>query len=705
MTHLRLDRLAWFLLLPMALSAGTGDAPPVHQVFDPPRRPKDIRLQRMDHLDQPAPFQPSYTTQAAWEKRASELRQQLLVALGLWPMLPRPPIEAVIHGKIDRDAYTVEKVYFSSLPGHFVSGSLYRPKDRTGRRPAILMPHGHHAHGRFNQASDAAVQQEMKSGAEKTKESARYPLQARCAMLARLGCVVFHYDMVGYADSQAIPHRAGFSGVMAESLGQSAMGLQTWNSLRALDFLASLPDVDPQRIGVTGASGGGTQTFILCAIDDRPACAFPAVMVSMNMQGGCICENASHLRVGTNNVEIAALMAPRPLAMTGANDWTRDIESRGLPELKKIYALYGAADKVAAKYYPFPHNYNQVSAEMMYAWFNRHLALGHAEPILEQPFEPIPVKELAVYDQEHQPKRANADSVSAQWAFYSEQAWLESSVLLETYRSLVGPALRVLLHGDWPAPGVTQAHKLGTASGDGFYIWKGTQLRTDRDVEIPLISLVPKNSRTAIVWLHPKGKASLFDDAGRPIPAARRMLDAGASIIAPDLLLTGEYQVEDQPAPLPWPKQVHHQDIPFMGFRYGYNRTLLAERVNDALTVLAHLKTRQDVDKLYLIGLEEMGPVALLACAQAKGRIDRTVVDLNQFDFDQVQSLEDDRLLPGAWRFGGLLGFVPLIEKGECWITNARRTRAAALADATPGVKRQTEAADLPAMVDWLLRP
>src|SRR5204863_1251337 len=137
--------------------------------------------------------------------------------------------------------------------------------------------------------------------------------------------------------------------VETELWQQSFMGLQTWNSIRSLDFLTSLPDVDPNRIGVTGASGGGTQTFILCAIDDRPAVAFPAVMVSTAMQGGCICENCSYLRVGTGNIELAAVFAPKPLGMSAANDWTKDIMTKGLPELKALYKLYGDEDNVMAK--------------------------------------------------------------------------------------------------------------------------------------------------------------------------------------------------------------------------------------------------------------------------------------------------------------------------------------------------------------------
>src|SRR5207253_7233612 len=125
--------------------------------------------------------------------------------------------------------------------------------------------------------------------------------------------------------------------------------LQTYNSIRALDWLSELPDVDPTRIGVTGASGGGTQTFMLCAVDPRPAVAFPAVMVSTAMQGGCTCENCDLLRVNTGNIELAALFAPKPLAMTGANDWTIEIATKGLPELKQLYKLFGAEENVMAR--------------------------------------------------------------------------------------------------------------------------------------------------------------------------------------------------------------------------------------------------------------------------------------------------------------------------------------------------------------------
>ena len=338
--------------------------------------------------------------------RKAILKEQLLVSQGLWPMPKKMPLKPVIHGKIERDGYTIEKVFFVSPPGHYVTGNLYRPTGRTGKMPAVLYTHGHWPDARLSTANN--WKNDQKTGAEATEESSKYFHQAGCAMLARLGCVVFHYDMVGNSDSMQIKHREGFKDVDAQLRLQTFMNLQTWNSIRAVDFVTSLPDVDSTRVGITGASGGGTQSFILAACDERVTAAFPAVMVSTSMQGGCVCENCAYLRVGTTNIELAALIAPRPLGMTGAKDWTIDLLTKGLPELKAIYKMYGVPDNVMAKIpiradkeEPFPHNYNQPSREVMYNFFNKHFKLGVKGPITEKPFKAVDPKQLSVYDAEH----------------------------------------------------------------------------------------------------------------------------------------------------------------------------------------------------------------------------------------------------------------------------------------------------------------
>src|SRR3989441_1283696 len=271
-------------------------------------------------------------------------------------MPTKTPLNAVIHGKTDRGEYTVEKVYFESAPGFFVTGNLYRPKNVSGKVPGVLFAHGHWADARLSESTDAELRREIADGEERFEQGGRSRFQSMCVQLARMGCVVWQWDMLGNSDSQQLSAKLvhgfakqrpemngtenwGLFSPQAEAHLQSVMGLQTWNSIRALDFITSLPDVDAQRIGVTGASGGGTQTFTLCALDPRPTVAFPAVMVSTAMQGGCTCENACLFRVETGNIEFAAMFAPKPLGMTAANDWTKEMETKGFPELKKHFEM------------------------------------------------------------------------------------------------------------------------------------------------------------------------------------------------------------------------------------------------------------------------------------------------------------------------------------------------------------------------------
>ena len=259
-------------------------------------------------------FKP-YTDKASWQKRATYLREQVLISAGLWPMPEKCPLNTVIHGRIDRDDYTVEKVYFESYPGFYVTGNLYRPKGKAGPFPAVLSPHGHWENGRLYEASDNEVKRQLAGGLEKEPDAARYPLQARCANLARLGCIVFFYDMIGFADAdpEHFPHRNTYRDLDSDLHGLSIFGLQTWDSIRSLDFLESLPDVDKTRIAITGASGGGTQSFMMMAIDDRLACAAPVNMISAgDHQGGCVCENNSLLRLGTERCRRGRLDRGRP---------------------------------------------------------------------------------------------------------------------------------------------------------------------------------------------------------------------------------------------------------------------------------------------------------------------------------------------------------------------------------------------------------
>ncbi len=640
------------------------------RVFGDEDKPTDYRLGPPKTLNDYFPFKVPKTL-AEWEARKKQLREQILVATGLWPLPEKTPLKPVVHGKIERDGYTIEKVFFASMPGHYVSGNLYRPTAKgDAKRPAILTPHGHWAGGRFYTAPEKDVTAQLANKAEKTREGALYPLQARCATLAKLGFVVFHHDMVGYADSTKLEHRTGFADVEAELRGHNMLGLQTWNMIRAYDFLESLPDVDAKRIGVTGASGGGTQTFSLCAIDDRPAVAFPAVMVSTEMQGGCTCENCSLLRVRTTNVEVAAMFAPKPMAMSCANDWTKNFQKDGygLPELKKLYSLYGKPDNVQAKsWLEYGHNYNQPAREFMYSWFVKHL-MGRDEVIAEPPFVPVPPKELSVYDADH-PRPADEKTVGElrQEMTRRDEAWLKS-VQTSTdpksfakYQEVVSPAFRAMVNSNLPKELAVRKGPL-ESKHEGFVLHRAIIGRTNEADAVPCLGVIGPNftGEKVVVWAHPDGKASLLDD-GKLAPVAKQLVDAGCAIVAADLLGTGEQQ----------PAKAWKVDPTYAGYTFGYNRTLLANRVHDLLTAIGFAKTVLKAKSVRLVGWGEAGPWAVLAKALAGDAVAKMAADLNQFAFEKVAATNDPMLLPCAVKYGGLSAFLTMCTPGELLAHNA----------------------------------
>lgn len=645
----------------------------------------------------------------SWNRRRPQVREQVLVANGLWPMPERPPIKAVIHGKIQRDGYTIEKVFFASYPGHYVTGNLYRPTASPppgGKYPAVLNPHGHWNNGRFYEASEAEVKSQIKQGAEKTPEGAKYPLQARCAQLARMGCIAFFYDMVGYADSKQIPHRVGFTDPEAELRMQNFMGLQTFNTIRALDFLTSLPDVDAKRIGVTGASGGGTQTFILCAIDDRPAAAFPAVMVSTGMQGGCICENCSYLRVGTGNIELAGLFAPRPLGMAAAKDWTWEIETKGLPELKALYKLLGAPDNVMAKaHLEFGHNYNQVSRELMYNFFNKHLQLGQPAPVQERSFVPVSPKELSVFDAGHS-LPADAVDVKELRAYLTREAERQLQALspkdpdkLKAFQKTIGTALRVMAGGNLPGPGEISVEQPPARAKDRLTVTELT-LRRKTGEQIP-VALVRKGigNGNLVVWVHPDGLASIWNKQGDLNPEAQRIVDSGADLLAVEVLRTGSAA---QLPPMPINKG-------YAGYTFGYNRPLLANRVRDIHAAVAAARDIFKPKRIHLVGLDKAGPWVALARGMCGDAVSRTAADLNGFRFESIKTADDEMMLPGALKYGGLPALAALAAPGEVYLHNAAGgdtwLRAAYASAGQPdNLHWQEPRAAGSAVLDWLLR-
>ena len=658
--------------------------------------PNDRRLEPLKDLNGYFPFKP-VESEAAWARRAERVRRQVLVANGLWPMPRKTPLNAKVYGLIDRGDYTVEKAHFESMPGFYVTGNLYRPKRKSGQGkvskfPGVLSPHGHWSNGRFYDNPESRVRAEIESGAEQFMENGRSPLQSRAAQLARMGCVVFHYDMIGYADntqiSFEIAHRFakqrpemntkenwGLFSPQAEAHFQSVMGLQTYNSIRALDFLSELPDVDTSRLAATGASGGGTQTFMISAVDPRVAVSFPAVMVSTAMQGGCTCENASGLRIGTGNIEFAALFAPKPIGMSAANDWTKEMTTKGFPELLQQYTSLGAKDNaMLLSRVEFGHNYNSVTRHAMYHWFNKHLKLGLKEPIEEQEIRRLSQAEMSVWNEQH-PKPEGGDDFERKllrfWHITSKKQLSElaptDAASLGRYRENVGGGIDVVLGRGLPAAEDLAYDQTYKEDRGDFIHMMGALRNESLGEEIPIAFLYPKQwEGRVVVWLDKDGKAGLFSGGVAPVPEIQRLLDAGVTVVGADLLYQGEFLAAGES--FERTRRVANTREA-AAYTFGYNHTVFAKRVHDVLSVLAFVQSHEmEPKRIDLVGLAGAGHWAAAATAQARDLITTAAIDTQGFRFANVLDIHSPDFLPGGAKYGDLPGMLAIGAPENLWL-------------------------------------
>ncbi|HEX5472846.1 MAG TPA: acetylxylan esterase [Lacipirellulaceae bacterium] len=689
--------LAVSLLAPLPLNAVGPRA------LQPGTLPNDVRLKPLKDLNGYFPFTPP-KSKSEWSRRAECVRRQIRVAEGLWPTPTKTSLHAVIHGPIDRPEYTIEKVYFQSAPGFFVTGNLYRPKHIEGKIPGVLFAHGHWKDARLSLDDEATVRREIAAGQERFERGGRSIFQSMCVQLARMGCVVWQWDMLGDSDSiqfsrdlihgfkkqrpemNTIQNWGLFSPQAVAHL-QSAMGLQTWNSIRSLDFLLGLPEVDPNRIAMTGASGGATQTIILSAIDPRVKLSFPAVMVSTAMQGGCTCENASLLRVGTGNVEFAAMFAPKPLGMTNANDWTKEMPTKGFPELQKLYALLGHPKNVMlARGEQFPHNYNAVSRSAFYTWLNRYFKLGAPEPVIERDYEPLTRNQLTVWDKEHPaPKSDDPDFERRLLHWFAEDARkqiLAASQTPDLFRKLAGPAAEILIGRTYATAGDTDWQMTDKFDRGDYLEMTGLVRNTTYREELPVVWLYPKHwNGRVILWLDDSGKSALYaqnsrDPNGSPAapilqPAIRQLVKSGATVLSADLLYQGEFLPDGKPI-----KQTrvvaNPREAP--AYTFGYNYSLFAHRTHDLLTLVRFIHTAKidsipSPSSVAVAAFGQAGPIAAAARAVSGNAIDLAAIDTGGFRFAKLLNYRDPQFLPGGAKYLDLPGLLALAAPQPLWLT------------------------------------
>ena len=682
----------------------------------------DVRLDALKDLNGYFPYQPPADLKS-WESRKAEVQRRILVSQGLWPMPTKTPLNAVIHGKVECEDYTVEKVYFQSAPSLFVTGNLYRPKNVHGKIPGVLFAHGHWADARLSSQPEDKLRAEIASGAERFVSGGKSRFQSMCVQLARMGCAVWQWDMLSDSDalqfSREVIHGFatqrpemntvadwGLFSPQAEAHLQSVMGLHTWNAVRGLDFLLSLPEVDPERIAITGSSGGGTQTMMLAAIDDRIKLSFPVVMVSTAMQGGCSCENASLLRINTGNVEFAALCAPRPQGMNTANDWTKELATKGFPELQALYGLYGKKNHVfLERGEHFPHNYNAVTRSAFYTFLNKHFQLGQSAPVIERDYQPLSREELTVWNTDHPaPKAADPDFERSllKWFHTDAETQLKQCVATsEGCERVIRPAMETLIGRSFAEAGDV-AWELTAKQDRGEYLEMSgiVSNRTFQEEMAVTFAYTKQQGGRTVIWLDDAGKAALFETNGSLKKEVRRLVEQGVTVVGADLLC--------QTSGVSEPTRTVNNKRQVPAYTFGYNHSLFAQRTHDVLTLVKFVRdskvgTHTNPKSVSVVGWNSTGPIALAARCIAGSSIARAAADTKGFRFGKLLDYRDPFFLPGGAKYLDIPGMIALNGGLPLWLAGEAPNT---LVGRVPAVLEgsRDDAVKTASAVTWLLK-
>lgn len=448
---------------------------------------------------------PRARTREEADRARTALRSRLEQALGFRKMPWPPRLQPRVTGTLRRDGYRIEKIVFQALPGVEVPAHLYLPENLTGRTPAVLFYNGH-------------WWAESKTLGDH---------QMFCANMAKLGFVVLSFDPFGQGERgvSARDHRR----VEALPAGVSQQGFAEYETQCALSYLLSRKEVDPQRIGLTGASGGGYNTWITAALDDRIKVAVPVVGTSdfylqiAFTRGNDWYRAAEHchfipgLITFADNHELLAMAAPRPTLIinstTDAGFPIGDVFDYG----KELYRSYGVADRISFFHDPTAgHGYQQKKREAAYGWFLRWLAgRGDGSPVAEMvldvpPWDATELRSLP----------AKSPSGPAMVAFAAKLARETTARVPRPPAEFFGRPVPV---ADVAQIESRPVQRLEFAIGG---------------IRVPAILLRTAREKGLLIAVDDRGKEALAED-----PVVRRALDAGWSVCGIDPRGIGELTV------------------------------------------------------------------------------------------------------------------------------------------------------------------
>jgi len=538
-----------------------------------------------------------------------QLRAKFVEALGGFP--ERTPLNTRVTGVVRREGYRIEKVLFESQPQLYVTGVLFLPDSPRFKPPypGVLIPCGHSADGK-----------------------AHKEYQTMGALLSLHGMVALVFDPIDQGerylllDEQGKPRLGSTSGHTMCAIGSALLGRNTaryriWDAMRAMDVLCERPEVDPQRMGCTGNSGGGTETSYMLALEDRiraasPSCYimnFNALIRTIGAQDGEQCI-AGQIGFGMDHPDYLMMRAPTPVLIAAA---TKDFFNIGgtwetFRLVKRMYTRMGCAERVDILENDAGHNYNEVQRQGVLRWMSRWL-LRKDEPLTEPPITPLSDGEIrvspkgqvmliegarTVYDLNEDYEKVLASKRQAAWAGG------DRSALLEQVRRIAG----IRKASDLPRPSV---EKVGEFQQGDCRIEK-LVIRPEPGIHLPALLLVPANAKA--------GNATLVVSEAGIVAEAKAggtiepLLKDGQTVLAVDVRGSGQTQQTQQTGFGP----AFGSDWADVLGAYLLGRSYVGMRAEDILTAAKVLTERTCVGQggtVQLVAVGNVGVPALHAAA------------------------------------------------------------------------------------------
>ena len=570
-------------------------------------------------------------TPAEMREHQRRMREFLRTQLGGFP--ERTPLEARVVGRHRRDGYSVERVLYQSRPGHYVTALLYLP-DGPPPYPGVLIACGH---------------------APSAKSSEMY--QRAGVLLAKGGMAALCYDPIGQGERHQILHSDGrprfengiehmLVAVSSIPLGLSAATYRIWDGIRSIDYLTSREEIDPDRIGLTGNSGGGLVTTLLMALDERVACAAPSCYIThvkelLHTQGPGDSEQQVYGEIaqGLGHADYLMIRAPKPTLICAATrDDMFDISGswRSLREAKRFYGRLGYAERVDLVEADVAHGFFRPLREGMARWMRRWL-LG-IDDALREDDSPLLSEEAGSMQEfitasgpdysEFRPVRLPVVRSSpdgqvqlipgARTVFqFNREREKELAAVRRAFwrRTPRDEALKEVRR----LAGIRRLDELplltvedsGTLPRPGYAIHKQV-LHPEPGIRLPALRFVPDAGvRDVVLYLHGEGKQVDAEPEG---PIEKLVLD-GREVLAVDLRGVGE----SQPAKGKWgygPLFGADWEEYYMAYMLG--RSYLGMRAEEILAIARHLGSTPGSDaarRVHLVGIGEAGPAALHAAA------------------------------------------------------------------------------------------